>query len=155
MTNSKNKFHFLLMLCLGLTVVLSSSCNNDVEGCTNANSDNFNAEATVDDGSCVLAREKFLGSYNVNETCTSGTFTYSITVTESTTAEDAIVINNFGSYNLNVRATVSGENINYNDTQNGITFSGRGSISGNTLTIIYTASQGGQTDNCTKTCIKQ
>lgn len=101
------------------------------------------------------ARDKFLGAYNVNENCTSGNWNYSISITESANTEDAIVITNFGDYDVNLRATVSGDNINFNDTQDGITFSGSGNISGNTLTIIYTASAGGQTDDCTKTCIRQ
>lgn len=56
---------------------------------------------------------------------------------------------------MNVRAVVSGNNINVNDTQSGVTFSGSGNLSGNTLSIIYTASLGGDTDDCTATCIKQ
>ncbi|MBK8565985.1 MAG: hypothetical protein IPN76_22250 [Saprospiraceae bacterium] len=100
-------------------------------------------------------RDKFLGSYNVNENCSSGNFNYSITITESANSEDAIVIGNFGDYSVNVRATVSGNNITFNDTQDAITFSGSGNISGSTLTIIYTASANGVADNCTKTCIKQ
>lgn len=103
----------------------------------------------------TLAREKFLGAYNVNENCDSGNWNYAISIIESSNSDDAIVISNFGDYSVNVRATVSGDNINFNDTQDGITFSGSGSISGNTLTIIYTASSAGYTDNCTKTCIKQ
>jgi hypothetical protein len=96
-----------------------------------------------------------LGSYNVNENCTSGNYNYSISIVESSSSDDAIIINNFGDYSVNVRATVSGNNVNLNDTQGGITFSGSGNLSGNTLSIIYTASSGGDTDNCTKTCIKQ
>ena len=102
-----------------------------------------------------LAREKFLGAYNVNENCDSGNWNYSITIIESSNSDDAVVISNFGDYSVNVRATVSGSNINFNDTQDGVTFSGSGNISGNTLTIIYTASAAGLTDNCTTTCIKQ
>lgn len=134
--------------------------NNDdgtcvYSGCTDQGAENYNANATIDDGSCIYARDKFIGAYNVNENCTSGNFTYSLTITPSTTTTDAMVISNFGGYGVNVRATVSGANISFNDTQDGVTFSGTGNISGNTLTIIYTASAAGQTDNCTKTCIKQ
>lgn len=100
-------------------------------------------------------REKFLGAYSVNENCTSGNYSFSITIIESATVEDGIVINNFGDYGVNVLATVAGDNININDTKSGIQFTGTGSISGNTLTIIYTASQSGTTDNCTATCIRQ
>lgn len=100
-------------------------------------------------------RDKFIGSYSVNENCTSGTFAYSISVTTSSNSEDDIVISNFGDYGQNIIAKVSGSNISFNETKGGINFTGSGSISGNTLTIIYAASLSGATDNCTKTCIKQ
>ena len=102
------------------------------------------------------ARDKFLGSFNANASCSGGlNLSFASTITESSTSDDAIVISNFGNFNVNVRATVSGENISFNDTQRGITFSGSGNISGNTLTIIYTASVAGERLECTKTCIKQ
>ena len=101
------------------------------------------------------ARDKFLGSYNVNDVCDSGNWNYSSTITASSGNEDAIIIGNFGDFGVNVRAIVSDANINFNDTQDGINFSGSGNLSGNTLSIIYTASEAGLTDNCTATCIKQ
>lgn len=103
----------------------------------------------------VLDREKFLGSYNVSESCTSGTYSFAISITESSTSDDIIIINNFADYQLNIRATVDGSNITFNETQQGVSFSGSGNISGNSLTIIYTASVSGATENCTKTCIRQ
>ena len=100
-------------------------------------------------------RDKFLGSYNANENCDSGNDSYSITVSTSTTSEDDIIITNLYNANQGVRATVSGSNININDTKGGVTYSGSGSISGNTFTIIFSASAGGLTDDCTATAIKQ
>ncbi len=126
-------FQFALICLLSCTIFLSTGCKKD---------------KTPD-------RDKFLGSYNVNENCDTGNWSYAITITASANSDNAIVIGNFGDYNVNVRATVSGDNVNFNDTQGGITFSGSGNISGNTLTIIYTASAAGATDNCTATCIRQ
>lgn len=100
-------------------------------------------------------RNKFLGTYDVNENCSSGNDAYSITVSSSTTSEDDIIVTNLYKANQGVRATVSGSNININDTKGGVTYSGSGSISGNTFTIIFTASAGVQSDNCTATAIKQ
>ncbi|MEO0404537.1 MAG: hypothetical protein AAF193_06665, partial [Bacteroidota bacterium] len=100
-------------------------------------------------------REKFLGTYNTNESCDSGTYTYTLSVSTSSTGEDQIVINNFAGLNVSVRATVNGQNLTYNDTQQGITITGSGSIAGSTMTLIYTGSSGGQTESCTATCIKQ
>lgn len=103
----------------------------------------------------MLPRQKFIGSYEVNENCGSGNYSFSITITESSASEANIIITNFGNYKVNVAATVNGDNISINDTKNAIQFSGSGSINGNTLTIIYSASQGGDRDDCTATCIKQ
>lgn len=153
MNTSNIILRILMAVLIGLTLSTFTSCQTD--GCTNIHAENYDPDADNDDGSCILSRDKFIGSYNVNENCDSGNWNYSISVTASTTAEDAIVIGNFGDYAVNLRATVSGANITFNDTQDGITFSGTGNISGNTLTIIYSASAAGQTDNCTKTCIKQ
>lgn len=134
------------------SLAILSSCKK--EGCTDAEAENYSSEATEDDGTCTYANEKFIGSYDVSESCSSGSYTYSTTITESATGKEFIVINNFGDYDVAVVATVSGSNITFDDTVEGINFSGSGSISGSTLTIIYTASSGGLTDSCTKTCIK-
>lgn len=129
----KQTFQFTLICLLSSAIFLNQGCKKDE----------------------TPARDKFLGSYNVNENCSSGNFSYAITITASTTNDSDIVIGNFGDYGVNVRATVSGDNISFNDTQGGITFSGTGNISGNTLTIIYSASAGGAVDDCTMTCLKQ
>jgi hypothetical protein len=100
-------------------------------------------------------RNKFFGTYDVSENCDSGNYSFSITITESSSSANAIIINNFGNFNINIRATVSGSNISINDNKNGVDFVGNGSINGNTLSIEYTASAGGNGDNCTKICKKQ
>ena len=116
--------------------------------------ENFNNDAEEDDGTFTYAREKFIGSYHGNENCDSGNWSWSMSVTSSTSGIDKIILGNLGDYGENILATVSGSNVSINDTKNGITFSGTGSISGNTLTIIYTASAGSFSDDCTATCIK-
>lgn len=52
---------FLLFFCLLLVGACSS--DEDIEGCTNPSSDNYNPSATIDDGSCLLERDIFLGNY--------------------------------------------------------------------------------------------
>lgn len=57
-----------LFLMLFLGTVIISSCKKEVEGCTDVESENFNAEATINSG-CVYARDKFIGSYKGTLTC--------------------------------------------------------------------------------------
>ena len=51
---------FLFSLSFGF-----SSCKT---GCTNPKSDNYNPDATKDDGTCVAWRDKFIASYLINLT---------------------------------------------------------------------------------------
>jgi len=56
------KLKYLLFAALFFT--MTSCGEDDVEGCTDPQSNNFNMEATVDDGSCTYDRDKFLADYN-------------------------------------------------------------------------------------------
>jgi len=80
-----------------------------------------------------------------------------MSVSASAVSDDGIILQNLGglSQPVSINATVKNDNLTINDTKNGVNFSGTGSINGNTLTIIYTASLAGDTDNCTATGIKQ
>jgi hypothetical protein len=144
----------LLVLSVGFLTV---GCEKDVEGCTDPAAETFNPDANIDDGTCIYARDKFLGTYQVTEACTSGDYSYSIIITESSTSIDAIVIGNFGNFSttVNLVATVnSSSDISFQYTQDGVTFAGGGTLTGNTMTLTYQAS-GGFTDSCTMTCLKQ
>lgn len=103
-------------------------------------------------------REKFIATYNVNESCTSGNFTYAITGTTSSADVTTIILTNFGDYNVNVTATVNANGTSItipSQTVGGGTFSGSGQLSGSILTITYTVTAGTSTDTCTMTCTKQ
>lgn len=105
-------------------------------------------------------RAQFIGSYNVSEACTSGQYTYSVTVSNSSTGATAIIIENFGDYSTNVSATVDGNSVTIASQTNQVsgfdlTFSGSGQISGNILSITYAVSDGSNTDSCIMTCTKQ
>jgi len=56
-------FRFLFMSMLGLALVTSLDSCQDVEGCTDIEAENYNPEADVTDGSCVYARDKFIGTF--------------------------------------------------------------------------------------------
>lgn len=57
-----------IFLYLFFCVVIISGCKKEVEGCTDVESENFNAEATINVG-CLYARDKFIGSYKGTLTC--------------------------------------------------------------------------------------
>jgi hypothetical protein len=50
------------ILIVFIVLLTLNSCDKE-KGCTNANSDNFSASVTQDDGSCVLSRKKFFGTW--------------------------------------------------------------------------------------------
>jgi hypothetical protein len=99
----------------------------------------------------TAARDLFLGTYNVSRGCTvlgidAGDFT-NIT---AGSASNAIVID--GSIN----ATVSGGSFTMvKQTINGVVLSGSGGLSGKTLTMTLTLTQGTSSTSCNLTCDKQ
>ncbi len=101
-----------------------------------------------------LDREKFLGTYDVNESCATGNYTYSVTISESSVNTSDVILNNVGDFSANFTGVVSGSNISINGTQQGLTMSGTGTLNGNALTVIYSVS-GAFVDNCTATAIKR
>ncbi len=130
------------------------------KGCTDDTADNYDENATEDDDSCIPARDKFLGSYAVQEACASGNYTYTCTIVTSSTGDLKVIINNHGDFNLTINsaASVSGENITLdNATYDNRTLTGSGSISGNIITLTYTITDNatGDQDQCTMTCTKQ
>ncbi|MDX2283453.1 MAG: hypothetical protein NW241_04790 [Bacteroidia bacterium] len=144
-------------LLAALVLTFASGCKP--EGCTDANADNFDPDAQVDDGSCVLAREKFIATYNVNEACPSGNFTYSITITASSTGTNGVIVSNFGNFGQPVNGTVNGSSISIPSqtvTASGVavTVNGTGSINGTILTINYQYNFAGGGESCTMNCSK-
>jgi len=101
-------------------------------------------------------RDKFLGAFSVVETCGSGNDSYDVTIIESGAADNAIIFINLYNLSAQASATVDGNNITIpSQLLAGITYSGSGSISGNILTINFTVSAGGQTDNCVVVCTRK
>ena len=59
----------MLMSMLGLsTIVFLDSCKK-VEGCTDVEAENYNADADVSDGTCTYARDKFIGTFAGQLSC--------------------------------------------------------------------------------------
>ena len=101
----------LLFIVLTSTVVLTS-CRK--EGCTDTIAENYTADAEDEDGSCTYYSDKFIGGYDVSESCSVGTTVFSIVVNESDNGKEYIVISNFGDYGVNITAEVIGNNIKFN-----------------------------------------
>lgn len=89
-----------------------SSCEEEV-GCTDRRADNYNPDAVRDDGTCINARDKFLGVYNVLQICWPDTLLPQprfITVSEDNIRleeKDDVKLLNFGSDSITVRALIS------------------------------------------------
>ena len=165
------KKSFLSTLMAGLTVMTITFTSCTTDPCKDVTCDNG---GDCVEGDCVCAdgyegttcqteqRAKFLGSFSVNESCTSGNYTYTSSVNTSSVSVSNIVVTNFGDYSVSVAATVddNGSSItiaNQTVTIGGASASiqGSGQINGNILTITYTISAGGASDTCTMTCTKQ
>ncbi len=49
----KSYLYLALLMILGISIS-TTSCKKEVEGCTNSLSTNYNPDATIDDGSCII-----------------------------------------------------------------------------------------------------
>lgn len=63
-----------------LSALLVTGCKKE-SGCTKFGTDNYNPDAVIDDGSCIEARDKFLGDFVVNSDCISSVYTRTISAT--------------------------------------------------------------------------
>lgn len=98
MKNLIKLFSYTLMFAASCFIVISCG-DDDVSGCTNVNAENYNPLATTDDGTCVLARTKFLGTYTGAFACpfpldgfNRDNFTFTISESVDQSDEKGIVI---------------------------------------------------------------
>lgn len=150
LTFNKHLRALLLAVAFVGTVSVFSSCNVET-GCTERTADNYNPDAVRDDGSCINARDKFLGIYDLLHICWPDTMLprpriMTIAEDQLREQEDDIKIFNFGEDSLTVRAlvdkyflTIPLQNLNVNGIE--MAFTGEGHIDENGyLTIIYSKS---------------
>lgn len=98
----------------------------------------------------LLSRDKFLGSYNVAETCDSGTYTYAISIVASGVSVTQVDITNLYDAGQTTTASVDGNTLTIGSQTFGTgTIVGSGTTNGNTITITVTISVGGNSESCT------
>lgn len=162
----KNLFKFLLVVALSSTVLTSCKEDDPCEGvsclnggtCANGTCD---CDAGFEGSDCgTQMRTKFIAAYSVTESCTSGNFSYDISIVTSASGVSNVIINNFGGYGITATGTVNGKTLTIPnataDVQGvSVSYQGTGQINGNILTMNYSVSAGGTSDPCTATCTKQ
>ncbi len=144
----------LSFIALGL---VGTGCSK--MGCTNPYSDNYDPEASEEDGSCVPFSAKFLGEYRVEESCTIGNFGYLMTLND-VASDTSLVINGLGQYKTAIRARVNASALvipSQTFTEQGVelTLSGDGTLDGQIMTISYTYLFNGKPGGaCVLTCTR-
>ncbi len=101
-------------------------------------------------------RTAFVATYNVQESCDLGSFSYQITATAETETGTELIINNIGDFNFDVSASVNGTTFIIDHTTNtGAQIVGNGILTDDVLTITYVmTTTSGQTLNCQMTCTR-
>ena len=114
----------LRLVWLLLIVTLASACKKNA-GCTKFGTENYDPDAIVDDGSCILARDKFLGQFNVSSDCFSDNYQRTISATSD---EFVVTISNLADTLGNVDARIYADNITIDlqTIRTGVTIEGAG-----------------------------
>ena len=96
-----------------------------------------------------ITRADFIGSYQISEVCNGVTDDYVLTIAAATDSNDGIVITNLWNWEEQMAGTVSGEVITIpSQIAEDVSFIGNGDLSGNTLTITYSAVDGAINETC-------
>ncbi len=89
--------HILLLFFMGLLCSITS-CDNTPDpilGCTDAEAENYNPNATESDNSCTYAREQFLGDYSGTITCgfiIPDPSAFSMSISEGLTGNNDVIV---------------------------------------------------------------
>ena len=141
-------------LLLALPLLLLSSCLNPCKDVSCQNG------GTCDEGVCdcpagfegsdcsEAARDKFIGTFTVNESCNSGASSYDIIITEGA-GNTSIHIRNLYNLNRALNASIDGsELIIPSQVVDFATISGMGTHNGTSLNISFSLAVGDNIDQC-------
>ena len=152
-----------LLLLAGIISLGMSSCKvdacKDVVCLNNGVCDNGDCvcEAGYEGFNCEIEqRLAYIGSYDVEESCNLGSFSYSIVLIADSETGTEITLSNFGDFGFDIIGIVNGSEITFTDqTGNGSTVNGTGILESENgvLTINYTMiTSSAQTLECTMVC---
>ena len=165
-----NKKLLLLSVLLGAFVMFASACgDDDTDACADVdcgvNGACFSGDCVCDDGyelgtdnQCsVVSRDKFLGAYKAEESCSNNVDAeYDCTIITSSSI-NKVVITNFLDGGQNVTCTVEENMITVDPGQTvmnlAVSGTGTATVSGSKTVIAWTYSIG--TVNCTATMTEQ
>jgi hypothetical protein len=133
-------------LCLNVTCQNGGTCNNGNCICT------FEYEGT----NCQThSRDKFIGSYNGYENCSSGSASYNIFINTGSSISQIIISNIYGSGVNTIAILTANNSINIpQQTFASGQISGSGTLSNNALSVTFTITVGSSSDNCSATFVK-
>lgn len=122
----KRFYPFLILLIAFLSITVES-CKKEVEGCTDKDAVNYNAEATVST-SCTFERDKFIGTYVGSLSCPnpllasiSGTTTFTIDESIAGGKNDVVInITTTTGLVVPVTGTCEGDKVVINTTLKGV-----------------------------------
>ena len=96
-------------------------------------------------------RAAYLGTFNVTETCDSGSDAYAVVISAGSNIND-VVINNLYDAGFAVTGTLNANGgVDFDSSFGTGTVNGSMTTTGGVITITFTVSAGGASDNCTAT----
>lgn len=109
---------------LALALLMISCGSSGEEGCTDSRAENYNPDATTDNGNCVFPNQKFLGNYSGAFVCGGAlsvinTDNADFEITESSNPNEklkvTITVNITGAGIFPFEATVSGNKLTFSE----------------------------------------